>query len=191
MKKEIYYATSNPGKFDEVKRYIEEHDPSIEIKSFTGEFIEEQTNDAKKIAISKARQAWDKLKKPIIVDDSGIYFNQYNKFPGTFTKHVYEGIGYDGIFSLLTKDNTAFFLLFMVYIDENGLEIFEGKCEGKIIRPEVFKAPDGLPWDAIFLPDGSDETYTELRNTSEENKYAYRIRALKTFLDWHRNHSIS
>lgn len=187
IKKEIYYATSNPGKFDEVKRFIEEHAPSIELKQFNEDLVEKQTSDAKSIAISKSKQAWEKLKKPILVDDSGIYFNQYHNFPGTMTRYVYEGIGYEGIFSLLTKDPSAYFLLYMVFIDENNLEIFQGKCEGKIIKPKNFDAPPGLPYDAIFLPDGSKLTYSQLRNTPDEKKYAYRLKAVMKFLEWFKN----
>ncbi len=187
MKKEIYYSTSNPGKFNDVARYIEKHEPSIELKQFDGKIFEEQTNDTKAIAIDKARQSWQILKKPVLVDDAGIYFNQYNNFPGAITKFIIPGIGYDGVFALLKNDTRVHFLLHMVYIDSSTLQVFDGRCDGKIIRPQKFEAPEGLPWDAIFLPDSSSKTCTELRGTKEEQEYSYRLKAVKKFLEWYKN----
>jgi inosine/xanthosine triphosphate pyrophosphatase family protein len=44
------------------------------------------------IAISqdKAKKAFEKLKKPLIVDDSGIYFDEYPGFPGPLAKRVFK-----------------------------------------------------------------------------------------------------
>jgi len=187
MKKEIFYATSNPGKFDEVNRYLKEHAPEIILKQYTEELFEPQTTDAKTIAIMKAKQAFEKLQKPVLVDDAGIYLKCFNNFPGTITKFIIKGIGYEGVFSLLKENTEAYFLLYMIYMDKTNLEFFEGRCDGKIIKPKSFDAPDGLPWDAIFNPNGTNKTYTEIRNTPDEKKYAYRLAALQNFLNWYKN----
>ncbi len=183
-KQEIYYVTGNPGKFDEVKRYIESNEPTIELKQLNLDTPEPQTLDQHYIAKVKARAAWDVLQKPLIVDDSGIFFDAYNNFPGTLTKFVHAGIGLDGAFKLLEENNKATFRLTLVYIDgPESLELFEGICPGQLV-PARAEAPPTLPWDAIFLPDGSDKTYAELRGTPGEDEYFYRIRALKAFLNW-------
>ena len=182
MSKRIWYATTNYGKFEEVKRYIKQHEPSIEIKQLATELHEIQSMDQKAIAVNKAEQAWNIVKEPVLVDDSGIYFEQYNNFPGTLTKFVYHGIGYEGLLKLVKENNRAFFRLYMVYKDQHKTEIFEGLCHGQIIRPKKFEAHPKLPYDAIFLPDESDKTYAELRGTPDEHKFAYRLRALKKFL---------
>jgi XTP/dITP diphosphohydrolase len=182
MQKRVWYATTNHGKFEEVKRYIEEHAPSIELAQLAEELPEVQSMDQRAIALDKAAQAWNLVKEPVLVDDAGIYFEAYNEFPGTLTKFVYYGIGYEGLLKLVEQNNRAFFRLFMVYMDKDNKEVFEGRCDGKIIRPEKFDAHPKLPYDAIFLPDGTDKTYAELRGTPEEHEFAYRLRALKKFL---------
>ena len=185
VKKEIYYATGNAGKFEEVKRFIESHEPAIKIKQFDEDLPEIQTMDQRSIAIDKAKKAWNKLQEPVLIDDSGIFFDAYNRFPGTLTKFIYHGIGYEGLLKLVEDNNRAKFLLYMIYTEkENEHHIFEGKCEGQVIRPKRFDAHPGLPYDAIFLPDGSNKTYAQLRGTDEEKKFAYRLRALQKFLDW-------
>ncbi len=186
-KQEIYYVTSNAGKFDEVKRYIEANEPTIELVQCAIDLPEPQSLDQKYIAECKAKAAWNTLKKPLIIDDSGVFFEGYRDFPGTMTKFVYHGIGFDGIFALTKKNNKARMNLHLVYCDgEDSMQSFEATCEGKIIQPESFDAPPTLPWDAIFLPNGSSKTYAELRGTPQENKYLYRIVALKRFLAWYK-----
>src|SRR3978361_1942763 len=115
MKHEIYYATSNEGKFEEVKSYLSRFDASIDLKQFQVEIEEIQTLDQKAISIDKAHKAWMILKKQLLVDDGGIYFEGFNQFPGTLSKHVFEGIGYEGIFKLVEENHKAFFKMHMAY----------------------------------------------------------------------------
>ena len=186
QKIEIYYVTGNPGKFDEVKRYLEAHEPTIDLIQFDADLPEPQTLDQRHIAKTKARAAWELLKKPLIVDDSGIFFDAYNHFPGTLTKFVHKGIGFDGIFTLTAKNNKATFRLTLAFCDgDDRLALFDGSCAGTIVKPRA-EAPPTLPWDAIFKPDGSDKTYAELRGTDGEDEYFYRIRAIKAFLSWYK-----
>ena len=187
MKKTIYYVTGNRGKFDEVKGFIEKHEPQLQVLQFEADIPEIQTIDQKTIAIDKALKAWAILKKPLIIDDSGIYFEKQNKFPGTMTKQVFEGIGFDGIIKLIETGDKATFRLYMVYIDApDSFELFEGVCEGTLTKPKEFYGNPKLPYDCFFIPNGTDKSYAQLRNTPEGNKYFYRIKALKQFLEWYK-----
>jgi XTP/dITP diphosphohydrolase len=187
MKKVIYYATTNTGKFDEVKRYINKHEPSIDLLPFTEDLPEIQTTDQRVIAIDKANQAWQALKKPVLVDDSGIYFDHYNNFPGTLSKYVFYGIGFEGILKLTENDNRATMRLFMIYKEsDQGYEIFEGITKGKIVHQTTLPSHPSLPYDAIFMPDGADKVMGLIRGTDEEKKYAYRLKALQKFLEWYK-----
>ena len=188
MKKEIYYVTTNSGKFEEVESYIKKHEPTIELKKFEAEIPEIQTLDQKTIAVDKALSAWEILQKPLLVDDAAIYFEKYNKFPGTLSKFVSQGIGHEGIKKLFEDGDKAYFLLYMTYIDgPDSFKIFEGKCEGTLKKPKEFYGNPNLPYDCVFMPKGIDKTYAQLRNTPEANKYLYRLRALQSFLNWYKN----
>lgn len=185
MKKRIFYATTNTGKFEEIKRYAQEHVPSIEFSQFDQDIPEIQSTNQEAIAIAKAEKAWELLKEPVLVDDAGIYFDHYNEFPGTMSKFVFYGLGFEGLLKLVEDDNRATKRLFMVYKENDETHhIFEGICTGKIIRPKKFESHVTLPYDAIFVPDGTDKTMGQLRGTPEEKKYAYRLRALQKFLAW-------
>jgi non-canonical purine NTP pyrophosphatase (RdgB/HAM1 family) len=179
----ICYVTGNNGKFQEVRDFLAyEHSP-VELEQQPFPMFEIQSMDQKAVALDKARQAYAVLKRPLIVDDAAIYFNKYNQFPGVFTRYVYMGIGMDGIFKLVKPGDRAYFLLHLVYIDAQGQEqVFEGRCDGTIVHPAVFKAHPDLPFDDIFLPDGSDLSYAELFGTPAFAQFAYRLKAIRTFL---------
>lgn len=183
---ELYYVTSNPGKFDEVNRYVAAHERSITLTQANLDIPEIQSLNQEKIALDKARKAWEKLKKPLLIDDSGIFFDAYHEFPGTLTKFVFSGIGYDGIFALTKKNNRAFFRLYLIYVDICGNpHSFIGHCPGKIIRPSEYFHEPGFPWNPVFLPDGSDKTYAELQHDPDEKKFSYRLQALQKFIAWY------
>jgi non-canonical purine NTP pyrophosphatase (RdgB/HAM1 family) len=185
MKKRIFYSTTNDGKFEEIKRYVDEHKPSIEVKQFDKELPEIQSTNQEVIAIDKAEQAWKLLKEPVLVDNSGVYFDHYNNFPGTMSKFIFHGLGFEGLLKLVEDDNRASLRIYMVYKEnEDEHHIFEGVCEGKIVQPKNFDAHPGRPYDAIFMPEDSGKTMAQIRGTEEEKKYAFRLRALQKFLDW-------
>ena len=185
--KTIFYSTTNVGKFEELHRYIKNHIkmPPFELKQFDQEIPEIQSIDQKAIAINKAQKAWELCKKPVLVDDSGIYFEHYNNFPGTLSKFIFHGIGFEGLLKLTEVDNRAYLKLFMIYKEnEKEHHIFEGITKGSIIRPEEFEAHPALPYDAIFLPAGSNKTMAKIRGTEEEQNFSYRIKALKKFIEF-------
>ena len=186
MKKEIYFVTSNDGKFEEVKTYIENYVSEITVKQFKAKIPEIQTLDQKEVAMDKALKAWEILKKPLIIDDAAIYFEKYNNFPGIMSKYVSLGLGFEGIKKIIDNGDKAKFLLYLTYIENpTSIKIFEGKCHGTLNKPEKFCGNPNLPYDCFFTPEGSNKTYEELRHTQEGNNFLYRIKALKAFIEWY------
>lgn len=185
MTSELYYVTGNAGKFEEVKNFIDRANLNINLKQIDIDLPEMQTLDQKAIALDKAKQAWQLVQKPLLVDDAGIYFEAYHRFPGSLTKFVYQGIGFKGIFKLLEEDHRAYFLIYLVYIDgPDSYKIFEVRCDGKIVEPGELSAHPSLPFDDIFVPVGIDKTYAQLRRTPEIDLYNYRIHAMQQFVSW-------
>ena len=69
---------------------------------------------------------------------------------------------------------------------KDSITIFEGKCEGTLVQPKEFSGNPSLPYDCVFVPNGTNKTYAQIRNTKESEKYLYRIQALKKFLNWYK-----
>jgi XTP/dITP diphosphohydrolase len=185
LKKEIYYATGNPVKFAEVEKFFEKY-PEIELKQFKGEISEIQSDNQREIAILKAEQAWEILKKPVLVDDSGIFFHKYKNFPGTFTKYVYQSLGMKNLEKLYDVGDAASFQLNLVFYYASGnYVVFEQKSEGTLVKFDEYKEDVSAPFEFTFIPKGVSKTYTQLRESGEVDKYKYRLHALKKFMDWY------
>lgn len=184
--KEIYYATGNPAKFEEVKLFFDDY-PEIELKQFDHDLIEPQSDNQKEIALFKAEQAWDMLQKPVLVDDSGIFFSKYKNFPGTFTKYIYQSLGMENIAKLYDEGDKANFELNLVYYyGPNKYKIFEQKNVGTLLKFDQYNEDPNAPFEYVFVPEDSDKTYTQLRREGEIKKYKYRIHALKHFMEWYK-----
>ncbi len=191
MKKSLYYVTTNSGKFAEVSEYIHAHMPDIELKQFSVDLPEIQSLDQMAIALDKAKQAWNIVQKPLLLDDAGIYFEKYSNFPGTLSKFVSQGLGFEGLKRLIDLGDRAHFLLQMIYIDgPDTIQIFEGRCDGSLHKPVFFDADPSLPYDTFFIPDGLSLTYAKMRLDFEQHAgFFYRIRALQKFISWYKNYA--
>lgn len=180
----IYFVTSNQSKFSNFYWYVDRYEPAVKLEQVNLELDELKTEDHKKIAVEKARQAWHILKKPLVVDDCGIYFARYQNFPGPFLKHVYYGLGLNGLLKLLEDDNRVTFLWYVVCAyGPDDFEVFEGRCEGVVVAPnhmDISKAK--LQFSDIFIP-------TDIHNSpfTERTKTDYQFRAIKKFFRWYYN----
>lgn len=181
----IYYATSNPTKYQEAKQFFGKYLPKSELEQYGDDVPEIQTLNQEKIAVRKARKAWERIKAPVLAEDAGVYFTQYHEFPGTLTKFIYKAIGMDGIFKLIKPGDKAFFQLHLVYYyGEDQYKVFKGKTNGSLHKPKEFIAPESAPYDDIFMPEGSDKTYTDLRKTDALEPFNFRVKAFKQFAEW-------
>lgn len=189
MKRELYYVTTNPGKFAEVSRFLQRNAPEIVLKPCSIDIEEIQSLDQQAIAIDKAKKAWALVQKPLLIDDAAIYFDAYNKFPGTLSKFVSQGLGFEGIKRLVDPGAQAHFLLYMTYVQApDELHVFEGMCKGTLIKPDVFSGHPHLPFDVFFVPEGATITYAAMYE--QFDRYAdffYRIKALQAFLTWYKH----
>ena len=152
--KKVIFVTTNTGKFEEVKRWLQELDSSIELESAPLDIPEIQSLDIDYVATDKADKAFKALKKPLLVDDGGIYLNAYNNFPGALSKYVYEGIGLEGFWLLAERDPRAFFMFNLVYVDYKGQQVFQGQTMGRVIAPgsDEQEVHSQLPFTKVFIP---------------------------------------
>ena len=117
---EIYFCSSNDGKYDHLLLNTH-HIKSVKIVQLKNlDIVEPQLNSIEEIAVSKAKQAHRLLKKPVIVQDSGLVIKQLKDFPGPYTKYVSQTIGCTGILKLLEgkSDRLCGFSGCLVFVDE-------------------------------------------------------------------------
>lgn len=190
QKKVIYYATGNSGKFATIKQIFQDY-PQFELRQLDVDLSEEQTNDQQAIAIAKAKLAWNIIQQPVLVDDGGIYFHRYYKFPGTLTKFVYQGLGLEGIYRLYDEGDKASFIVTLVYCTgPEEYRVFTHETKGHLVKPREGKPDEKLPFEFILVPHGYTQTFQALKHTPAFAHFNPRVLVVKQFIDFYENNSL-
>ncbi|MFZ8908233.1 MAG: RdgB/HAM1 family non-canonical purine NTP pyrophosphatase [Nitrosopumilaceae archaeon] len=174
---DLFFASSNNHKFKEAKNILEEF--GIHLGFFRCNLEEIQSDSLKEIAKHKATQAFEKLKKPVIVEDDGLFIDSLNGFPGPYSSYVFKTIGNKGILNLLKQKRRANFVSIISYHDKNLQKYFDSKANGTISKKIIGK---GWGYDPIFIPSNYKKTFAQLEN---KNKVSHRFKALKKFASWY------
>lgn len=166
----IYFVTSNKNKFNEVERIL-----GIRLRRYDAGMKELQSMDVEEVAIDKARKAYAKIRKPLIVEDTGLCIAALNGFPGALSSWVETSIGNEGICSMVRgKGRKAYAETCAVFFDGKSIKAFMGRTYGTIIDHP--KGKNGFGWDYIFRPNGSRKVYAEM-TIDEKNKVSHRGKA--------------
>jgi XTP/dITP diphosphohydrolase len=143
-----------------------------------------QSLDLKAVVEHKARQAYDILKQPVLVEDVGFTFKAMGRLPGPFIKWFLEELGDNGLCRLadsLEHRRAHVSIIYALY-DGHEMHLFENHVEGQV-APEP-RGNYGFGWNAIFIPEGSGKTYAEMTD-DEVRPFSVRAQAiekLKAFL---------
>ncbi|MCW1930679.1 MAG: hypothetical protein KIH62_005240 [Candidatus Kerfeldbacteria bacterium] len=175
----IFIVTSNTKKYIEMQNIL--HRFSIEAVRVDVDLFEPQSLSAQEIVTAKAREAFAKVQGPVIVDDSGFYVEKYNRFPGTLSKYVFRGVGYQGLFSLFAENDRAHFECSVAYMDGTLSEpkVFTGTYAGKITEQCPRDPNEEMPYAPLFIPDDSARGVAMAEMTEDERSHDHRHQALE------------
>ncbi len=133
------------------------------------------------IASEGVKYVYEKIKKPVIVEDSGIIIDALNSFPGTFSAYIEKKLGNKGILNLMRdveeRNRTARYISVVAFFDGKILKTFVGTVEGKISTGE--RGSGGFGYDPIFIPNGYKETFGE--NPEPKKEISHRRKSVETF----------
>jgi len=166
----LLFATGNRHKFEEISKTLAHY--GIELSFQKTDLIEPDLDSLKEVALAKAKQAFALYRKPLIVEDTGFYLEAYPGFPGPNSKWVFNRIGYEGLFKLLSgKSRKGFFHTVICLIDgPESHRFFEGKWQGKVGKKVVMPEKDAMPYARIFIPDGEKRTAVEMPFEEKDQK---------------------
>lgn len=180
--KTVYLASSNLHKFEEMSKILLEK--GIELKLKKIEIIESDLPSLEASAEDKAAKAFAELKKPLIVEDTGVYFSAYKDFPGIYPKRMFLCLGFEGLLKLIEgKPRNGFFKTVVCYTDGKKTKLFSGKVQGKFTQKVYDKEKDVLPYEKIFIPEGYNITMSSI-SRKEKNTFSHRAQATKKFAEW-------
>jgi non-canonical purine NTP pyrophosphatase (RdgB/HAM1 family) len=137
---------------------------------------EPQSLDPLEVATHKARAAWEQVRRPVIVEDSGLSMAAWGGFPGALVKWLERSAGLERIARMLDPfpDRGAVARCALCYFDGETLVSAVGEVAGSIAA--VPRGTGGFGWDALFIPDGSEKTFAEMR-PEEKDSVSHRGRA--------------
>jgi XTP/dITP diphosphohydrolase len=135
------------------------------------------------IALYAAREAFRLKKLPLIVDDSGLFVEALNGFPGPYSSYVYKTIGYTGLLKLMEgqENRRACFKTVIALILPPVEKLFIGETCGSIT--EEPRGHQGFGFDPVFLPEGCNRTYAEM-SLEEKNSVSHRGKAFKRLAEY-------
>ena len=183
---DVIFASSNTHKYEEAEKILAEFD--IELGFFQTQLVEIQDESLSKIALQKALNAYEKCKKPVIVEDDGLFIDSLSGFPGPYSSYIFNTIGNNGILKLIGDNRDAQFVAIIAFCDSsNEPTLFESSVAGTISKNI---RDGGWGYDPIFIPKNQNlpalppfsfKTYAEL---DDKNKLSHRYEALKKFASW-------
>jgi len=176
--KTIYFVTGNYGKFREARNVLKKYD--VKLKQIKYSKPEDKKLSTEKIAENAAKILVEKFRKPLIAEDTGIFFEAYKDFPGRNSKVVFNKLGLDGILRKLeNKTRKAYFKTAIGYANGKKLMIFVGYCRGRISKKVIGKRDVNLPYDNVFIPDGHSKVFAKIMKTKQ--KISSRVMAFEKF----------
>ena len=143
-----------------------------------------RSNDVRVVALEAAKHAYAIHGKPVVLDDTGLYIDALEGFPGAYAAYALTTIGKEGILRLLNgiENREAKFVTAVGYADESQSTTFVGEMRG--IISNSIEGEGGFGYDPIFIPNGLDVTYAQLDFT-EKVKISHRTKAFTQFLKWY------
>jgi non-canonical purine NTP pyrophosphatase (RdgB/HAM1 family) len=173
----LVFVTGNDNKAREAANIL-----GVEIERIKIDLDELQSMDLKVIVRHKAKQAYQKIKKPVIIEDVSFEIEQWGGFPGPFTKWLAQAVTFNGVPALLKKGNRkALWRAMYGYYDGGEVRFFEGIEYGSVALK-----PRGEAWgfDTIFIPRGFSKTVAELGEQAKATSSAryLALRKLKLFM---------
>ena len=140
------------------------------------DLAERQALDPAEIVEFKARDAYAKLARPVVVEDSGLAIKAWNGFPGALVKWLEQSAGLEAMARMLDRfpDRSATATCAVAYFDGERFVSARGEVSGAIANAP--RGESGFGWDALFIPDGNDRTFAEMSG-EEKDRVSHRRRA--------------
>lgn len=169
-------VTGNPGKLAEARRLCGEGLEAVEL-----ELPEIQSLDLFEVLWAKGREARRRLRRPVVVEETGLELAALDGFPGPLVKWMLAAIGAEGIArtaaALGNRQATA--RCGLLYLDDRRQVSAEGTTAGELVSPP--RGSEGFGWDPVFLPAGESLTYGEMP-PADKDRLSHRARAWRAFL---------
>lgn len=169
-------VTGNPGKLEEARRLV-----GPELEGAAIDLPEPQSLDMVEILEAKAAAAWQRVGRPLVVEETGLELLALRGFPGPLVKWWLHATGAEGLArtAVALGEPTAVARCMLLHFDGATRTLAEGETRGTLVMPP--RGAGGFGWDPVFLPDGEARTYGELDGAAKD-AISHRGRAWRALL---------
>ena len=169
---DIVVVTTNPNKLAEINSILGTNHQVSKI-----DIPEIQSLDLDEVISHKAKAAYEKIRKPVMVEDVSLEIKSLNGLPGTFVKFFLNTLGTEGTVKLVSSQPTDTKVTAAVATyDGKNLKIFKGIVYGTLSPKD--RGTGGFGFDKVFIPKGYDKTYAEMPQELK-NRISHRAKALR------------
>ncbi len=179
MQETLYFVTGSEGKATEAAAIV----PGLQRIKL--DMPELQSLDVEEVLRGKLLAAHQQEPdKWLVVEDTTYSVAGLGGLPGTLIKWFEERLYPEGIYEICKdRDTSTVVAANLGLIKPDGSMLFvKGEVQGKTVSPV---AGEGFGFDAIFMPDGESQRYSEMGQAAK-NKTSHRYKAwmaLKELLD--------
>ena len=178
---DLHFVTKNRHKVEEAEIALK--GTGIKIHILEAEKKEPDDWKLEDVASKNSKRIADETGKVVIIEDTGVFFEAFEDFPGAKPKRWFEKLGYKGLLAMFfetkivdgveekkeIKNRKAYFKTVIGYC-EPGKEplLFVGTFDGTIAKEVKGMDADVLPYERIFIC--KDEEDNGMVNKDKENK---------------------
>ncbi len=182
--KKVLVVTGNKRKIWQAETCLNPF--SISVEQIDIDLPEIQAHDPIEITLSKARDAYAKLKKPLVVCDHSWAITALNGFPGGYMKDVNLWFTAEDYLALMKdkEDRSIKLTETVVYKDGNQEEVFSVDFPAKIIREKRGKGAQ--PSEQVVVFEGTDKTTAEHIDAGEHARDMSKS-AWQKFGEWYKD----
>ena len=170
-------VTGNPDKRREAERILGRAVPTVAL-----DLPELQSDQLAEVLHAKAEEAWCRLRRPVVVEETGLELDSLRGFPGPLVKWMLLAVGAEGIARVALAQGTAGAVArcALELRHGGGSVVAEGSTRGELVLPA--RGAGGFGWDPVFQPAGETRTYGELP-AEIKDRIGHRGRAWRALLE--------
>jgi non-canonical purine NTP pyrophosphatase (RdgB/HAM1 family) len=175
---DLVFVTSNLNKLREAEAVL-----GIKLDHRALEIAELQSLSLEEVVRAKASCAWERLRAPVLVEDTSLELVGLGGFPGPLIRWMLASVGPAGICRIAHAfaDPRAIARCMVTATDGGDEVVGMGEVRGRIA--EAPRGGRGFGWDSAFVPDGHrGRTFSEL-SSAEKNAISHRRKAFEALRD--------
>lgn len=176
-------VTGNPDKLKEYRMLLVDEDldaADIDLPEIQAATVEE-------VALDKARRAFERLQRPVIVEDAGFALEAWRGLPGPYIKYFEQQFPKEAMVRLLRdgESRRATAVCSIAYCD--GEYEFSACGEVSGVVSDHMHEGEGFGFDFYFIPDGHEQTFSEM-GLEQKSEISHRRQAIEAFKAEYKKH---